>query len=75
MAFRDVQAPLAQVVVHLHREHGEVLVEIEVDRMLRVELGVVVDDVAPGLRKPGRNHASAQQLPRILRNRGPTASS
>ena len=51
MVFRDVQSPLAQVVVHLHREHGEVLVEAEVHCVPRVEVRVGVDDVALCLRK------------------------
>lgn len=38
-------------MVHLHREHGEVLVEAEVHCVARVEVRVGVDDVALRLRE------------------------
>lgn len=49
---RYVETPLSEVVVHLHCEHGEVLVDVEVYGVRRVECCVVVDDMALGLRKP-----------------------
>ena len=63
MAFVDVQAPLPEVVVHLHREDGEVLVKVDVDGVSGVELGVIIDDVALGLGQPVWAHHLAGALP------------
>ena len=52
MAFRDVETPLTQIVVHLHRKECETLVEVEVYCVDGVEIRVIVDDMAPGLCNP-----------------------
>ena len=49
MALLHVKAPFPQVVVHLHREHRQVLVQVEVYGSGRVEARVGVYYVALGL--------------------------
>lgn len=41
-------APCLEVVMHLHGYEEEVLVDIHVDGVRRVQVGIAVDDVAPG---------------------------
>ena len=45
VAFVDVQAPLPEVVVHLHRRQNKILVNILVDGVHRVEPRIVEHDV------------------------------
>lgn len=71
---RYVEAPLSEVVVHLHCKHGEVLVDVEVYGVRGVERRIVVDDVALGLRKPevGRDVRAMDERREVKRR---TASS
>lgn len=39
--------------MHLHRYEEEVLVDVHMDGVRRVQVGVAVDDVAPGFSEPG----------------------
>ena len=48
----NIEAPLAQIMVHLHREHRQVLVQVKVYGSGRVEARVGVYYVALGLRQP-----------------------
>ena len=59
MTLVDVQTPLAEVVVHLHRQDSKVLVKIDVDGLSGIEFGVVVDNVALGLSQPVWTYHSA----------------
>ena len=61
MTLCNIEAPLAKIVVHLHREYGEVLVDVQVDRVSGVEPCVVVDYVALRL---GESDKAAEHLGR-----------
>ena len=62
MMLCHVEPPFLKVVVHLHCQDGEVLVDVEVHGITRVEAGVVIDDMALRLRQP-----IAQQLAKVPR--------
>lgn len=48
-------------MMHLHRDEQEILVDVDVDGMGRVQVGVAVDDVASGL---GKSMGRGEQLRR-----------